>query len=40
VFDDVFMTGITLHFVAKYLTAVGGARQVTGITLARQLFGN
>ena len=39
VYDDLYTTGHTLNEVARCLINVGGARQVTGISLARQLRG-
>lgn len=36
-FDDLYTTGHTLNQVARCLIESGGARQVTGLSLARQL---
>jgi len=36
-FDDLYTTGHTLNEVARCLIQQGGARQVTGLSLARQL---
>lgn len=37
-FDDLYTTGHTLNEVARCLIQRGGARQVTGLSLARQLY--
>ena len=38
VYDDVFTDGFTLQEVARCLRVGGGAREVCGVTLARQPF--
>lgn len=38
VYDDVFTDGFTLREVARCLIEDGGARQVSGVVLARQVF--
>lgn len=39
VYDDVFTDGLSLNEAARALHVEGGARQVSGVTLARSIYG-